>query len=115
MGWLLWALAWAQSAASIVYTYVRLEQRGRAVEEASGAPRSRRSLVLATGNLVVVAGLALLDVVSPWIAAAYLPQWVEVLWGLSHPASGQKPRAIGMRQLAISTLYTALFLLGVRS
>jgi hypothetical protein len=114
-GWLLWVMAWAQSAASIVYTYVRLEQRVRPASEAAGVPHARTAVLLASFNLAATAVLALFDAVSPWLVLPFVPQWLEVLWGSRHPATGQKPRTIGMRQLFVSALFTALFLIGVRS
>lgn len=111
-GWLLWLMTWAQSAASIVYTYVRLEQRVRPADEAAGVPHVRAAVLLASFNLVAVAVLALSDVVSPWLVLAYVPQWLEVLWGIRYPATGWKPRTIGMRQLMVSTMFTVLFLVG---
>jgi hypothetical protein len=114
LGWMLWLLTWAQSAASIVYTYVRLEQRVRPVEEAAVVPHVRTAILLASFNLIAVIGLWVFARISPWLVLAFVPQWLEVLWGVRHPATGQKPKTIGMRQLAISTLYTALFLVGVR-
>ena len=101
-GWLLWLLTWAQSAASIVYTYVRLEQRVRPADEAAGVPHVRSAVVLSSVNLIAAVGLWIFADISPWIVLAFLPQWLEVLWGIRHPATGQKPKTIGMRQLAIS-------------
>jgi hypothetical protein len=112
-GWLLWLLTWAQSAASIVSTYVRLEQRVRPADEAARVPQVRSAVVLASFNLAAAAATGLLDWVSPWVVLAFVPQWFEVLWGIRHPATGQKPRTIGMRQLAVSMAYTGLFLVGV--
>jgi len=112
-GWLLWVLMWAQSGASIVYAYVRLEQRTRPAGEFATIPHTRTAVVFATFNLFAVIVLGLFDVVSLWLCLPYAVQWLEVLWGIRHPAAGQKPRAIGMRQLLVSTLFTALFLVGV--
>ena len=41
---------------------------------------------------------------------AYLPQWLETAWATWHPNPKARPTAIGLRQLAVSTLYTALFI-----
>jgi len=112
-GWLLWVLTWAQSGASIVYTYVRLEQRARSVDDVATIPHTRTAAGFATLNLLAVIALGLLDLVSPWLGLAYAVQWLEVLWGIRHPATGQRPRAIGMRQLIVTTIFTALFVIGV--
>ncbi len=108
-GWLLWLLCWFQSAASIVYIYTRLEQRRRGGKASSRS--SWRSLLYVTFNMVVVAALGVAGVLSPWLWLAYAVQWVETVWGIWHPAVGWRPTAIGLRQLAVSTLFTVVFLL----
>jgi hypothetical protein len=111
-GWWLWLLAWAQSAASILHVYLRLQQRGQ------DRPLSRKekwvmglpSLTVTTLNLLGVAALGMARIVSPQLFIAYLPQWIEALRGSSKPARGWKPSAIGFRQLGITGLYTLLFI-----
>jgi hypothetical protein len=42
----------------------------------------------------------------------YFLQWGETIWGaLFRPAVGAKPTSIGFRQLAVSSLFTLLFIL----
>jgi hypothetical protein len=110
-GWWLWALMWAQSAASIVYAYLRLEQRGlRAVP---ALPQRLRlgwpALLFTSANLVAAGALA----VGGWLPAllplAYAVQWVEALWGTLRPAVGVRPTRIGVRQLLVSVLFTVVF------
>ena len=113
LGWLLWGLTWAQSAASIVFVYMRLQQRS------SREPLSNRrrlalgfpSLTVTSLNLLSVAALGVDGLISRWLFVAYVPQWLEALWGSWKPASGQSPARIGILQLAISSLYTLLFVL----
>lgn len=114
-GWLLWVLTWAQSGASIVYAYLRLEQRTRRAGDAAAIPHTRPAVIFATLNLIAVILLGLFDVITLWLCLPYTVQWLEVLWGVRHPATGRKPQAIGMRQLLVSTLFTVLFIIGVRS
>ena len=45
-----------------------------------------------------------------WIFLPYLLQWLETVWGITHPATGWKPTTIGIRQLIVSTLFTILFI-----
>ncbi len=113
MGWLLWALTWAQSAAAIVYTYLRLAQRvlDRAPGLATRVRMGRSSLLLTTCTLGFVLGLSLGGILPRWLFVPYAVQWVEVLWGIARPAAGFKPQAIGYRQLAVHTLFTVLFIL----
>lgn len=113
MGWMLWALVWFQSSASIVYAYMRLEQRAlrEAPDLAARLRMGRRALLYTTFNLLVVAGLAASGLL-PWLLPIpYAVQWGETLWGtLIKPAVGARPTAIGVRQLVISTLFTVLFI-----
>lgn len=112
-GWTLWALVWMQSAASIVYAYLRLEQR---VLRTLPAPRERwtmgaRALLYTSFNLVLALAGGWGHWLPAWIFLPYLLQWAETLWGIAHPAVGAKPAAIGVRQLIVSTLFTILFIL----
>ncbi len=110
-GWLLWVLLWLQSAASIVYAYLRLEQR--AWKEAPPAKTrwhaGRRALLYTSFNLMLVLALGQTGVVSPWLFLAYAIQWAEALWGITHPAVQARPATIGMRQLLVSALFTLAF------
>lgn len=112
IGWLLLALTWLQSAASIVYAYLRLEQR-----ELDPVPEirirlkmGRRSLLYTTFNLVLVILLSAFNVVSSLLFIPYALQWVEAIWGTFNPAVGLRPTAIGIRQLIVSSLFTILFI-----
>jgi len=112
-GILLWLLMWFQAAASIVYAYTRLEQR---TWKALPPMRERlragwRGLCYTTFNLVTVALLGLLGVLSPWLWLAYVIQWVETLWGTIRPAIHTKPTTIGIRQFLVTTLFTIVFIL----
>lgn len=111
-GWLLFLLTWLQSAASIVYAYLRLEQRNLS-EFPTLLERFRkalRSLAYSTFNIFFVAFLAIIGSVPPMLLLPYLVQWVETIWGTLIPAIGEKPTRIGMRQLIISSLFTILFI-----
>lgn len=111
-GWWLWLLSWLQSAASIVYAFLRLEQRGWSEELAveSRFQRSRRALGYASFNLVLTLVAGQLGWVPIFLWTAYLLQWLETLWGVINPAIGWKPTRVGMRQLIISSLFTILFI-----
>lgn len=112
-GWLLGGLCWLQSAGSILYAFLRLEQR---VLKALPAPpeRLRMALPALVTNLVIfqaVVALAAAQIIPPLLPLAFLVQPLEVVWGgLLRPAVGVKPVKIGMRQLAVSTLFTLLFI-----
>ena len=111
LGWLLWLLTWAQSAASIVYVYLRLQQRVLKTPPTAqgklimGLP----AVTLTSLNVLGVAALGADGLISLALTLAYIPQWIEALWGTYRPAIGYKPSWIGIRQLGVSTLYTLLF------
>ena len=113
IGWWLWILVWLQTAASIVYAYLRLEQRElAAVPGRSGLWRmGRRALAYTTLNLVLTLVLGLASVLPRFLFLPYLVQWTETLWGIFHPAIKWKPVRIGTRQLIVSTLWTILFII----
>ena len=112
-GWWLFLLTWLQSAASIVYAYLRLEQR-----ELSMLPDFRKRLnmeyraVLYTSfNLITVFSLIIFRFLPFWLYIPFLLQWVETIYGTISPAIGKKPTQIGIRQLIVSTAFTFLFIL----
>lgn len=117
LGWWLWALTWLQSAASIVYAYLRLEQREWAQDQTS--PKSRgglwqagsRAFAYTSFNLLLSAALGLSDILPRLVFIPFLLQWIETAWGIQNPAVGWKPTRIGVRQLIVSTLWTVLFIL----
>lgn len=111
-GWWLFALTWLQSAASIVYAYLRLDQR-----DWSYIPpwrdrmrRAWRSLLYTSFNLALVIGAGLAGMIPASLFAPYALQWGETIYGTLRPAVGVKPTRIGVRQLLISSLFTLLFI-----
>ena len=109
-GWWLWILAGLQNAASIVYAYLRLEQRDQPQVSARGLRRTGlRAFVCTTFNLAFSLSLGLTSVLPRFIFIPYLVQWSETMWGIFHPAVGWKPTRVGIRQLIVSTLWTILF------
>ena len=112
-GWWRWVLVWLQAAASIVYAYLRLSQR----EQAMGLKRSEmwkmgwRSALYTSFNLASVLTVSLLAVLPRLLFISYLVQWLESMWGITHPAIAWKPTRIGVRQLIVSTIWTVLFII----
>jgi hypothetical protein len=113
IGWLLLALTWLQSAASIVHAYLRLEQRELDLvpDIKDRLKMGRRAIIYTTFNLIFVAALAMISLVSPLLPLPYALQWGETIWGTFKPAIGMRPTAIGFRQLFVSSLFTLLFIL----
>ncbi|MBI5823112.1 MAG: YwiC-like family protein [Chloroflexi bacterium] len=116
-GWWLWGFTWLQSAASIVYTYLRLGQRELEPDQASVKIRGGwwrmgfRALAYTSFNLVLSVALGLSNLVPRFIFIPFLLQWLETIWGISRPAVGWKPAQIGIRQLIVSILWTILFII----
>ncbi len=112
--WWLWFLLWLQAAASIVYIFVRLEQRtwDAVPPRVERLRHGWRALLYGGFNLALVALAGWRGWVSPWLWVPYALQAVEILWGvLVAPAVGRRPTAIGLRQLAVYGLFTVAFLL----
>lgn len=117
-GWWLWILTWLQSAASIVYAYLRLEQRefdaGAVIPFKMRWKMGGRALLYTTFNLGVALALGMLGHIPLYLFGAFLIQWAETVWGIVHPASGWKASRIGLRQLIVTILWTAAFITGWR-
>ncbi|MGD9093721.1 MAG: YwiC-like family protein [Anaerolineales bacterium] len=113
LGWWLFFLTWFQSAASIVYAYLRLKQRDlpSVPDVRTRLHMARRALLYTSFNLLVVVVLSLIEVLPTLLPIPYALQWGETLWGTFNPAIGAQPTRIGFRQLTISTLFTLLFIL----
>ncbi len=111
-GWWLWLLAWLQSAASILYAYLRLEQRVLpAVPARSEQWRMARGAAAFTSfNVLFTFVLAMAGLLPKLIFVPYAVQWLESLWGTIQPAVKVKPVFIGVRQLVVSVLWTVLFI-----
>jgi hypothetical protein len=112
-GWWLFMLTWLQSAASIVYAYLRLEQRKlSSLPDVAGRIRMGwRAWLYATFNLAFTVFLGVLGLVSATLYLPFALQWLETSWGALRPAQGLKPTQIGLRQLIVSSLFTLLFIL----
>jgi hypothetical protein len=113
LGWWLFLLAWFQSAASIVYAYLRLEQR---LLNARPDPRQclrmgKRAIRYTTFNLIAVSAFSITGILPTLLPIPYALQWGETIWGIFNPAIGAKPTAIGIRQLIVSILFTILFII----
>ncbi len=114
VGWLLWGLCWLQSAASIVYAYLRLEQRQWSEVPARLGDRlrlARRVLAYTTFNFLLTFSLGVSGLIPPNLWLAYALQWGESLYGSLRPAFKVPPTRIGIRQLVVSTAFTVLFIL----
>jgi hypothetical protein len=113
LGWLLWVLCWLQAAGSIIYIYLRLQQR-RLTSMPNNIERwqmARPAIGFNLFALLAVAALSLLGLTSLWLVLVFGIQMAEAVWGAAKPAFKAKPTVIGVRQLVISTLFTLAFIL----
>jgi hypothetical protein len=113
LGWWLWGLTWLQSAASIVYAYLRLEQRtwSEIPIIKSRLKFGRRAILYSSFNLAVTIILPSLGFLPALIFTPYALQFGETIWGTLNPAVKVKPTRIGLRQLTVSTFFTILFII----
>ena len=112
-GWWLFILTWFQSAASIVYAYLRLEQRQLSgpINLKTKLILGRRAIIYTSFNLVTVAIFSFSGGLPSFLPLPYLIQWAETIWGTIYPAIGFKPTQIGIRQLIVSTIFTVTFII----
>jgi hypothetical protein len=112
-GWLLFALCWAQSGASIVYAYLRLAQRvlPTAPPPAERLRMGTHALLAASANVAAVAALSIAGLAPRWLPVPFALQWAESVYGTMRPAVGYRPKRIGLRQLGVTTGFTVLFIL----
>jgi hypothetical protein len=112
-GWWLFFLVWFQSAASIVYAYLRLQQRTlpSVPPFKTRLGMGARALVYSSFNMGAVIVFSFSGVLPTFLPLPYILQWVETIWGTYRPAVGLKPARIGTRQLIVSILFTILFIL----
>lgn len=116
-GWWLWVFTWLQSAASIVYAYLRLGQREISPEQAASMSQSdwrrlgTRAFLYTSFNVLFSAAMGIMNFIPTWIFLPFLLQWLEMIWGIHCPAVGWKPVKIGVRQLIVSIIWTVLFIL----
>ncbi|HEX8992825.1 MAG TPA: YwiC-like family protein [Anaerolineales bacterium] len=111
-GWWLWLLTWLQSAASILYAYLRLAQRvlPQAPDRGEQWRMARGAVAFTTFNVLFSLALGLSGALPRLIFIPYAVQWLESLWGTFHPAVKLKPVRIGVRQLIVSSLWTGFFI-----
>ena len=112
-GWLLWSLTSTQSAASIVYAYLRLNQRQlhEKPDPLNRLKMGSRALLYSSFNFISVLTLSIIHITPSLLPIAYVIQWLETIWGTTNPALGVKPKTIGLRQMLISIIYTILFII----
>ncbi len=112
VGWVLWVLVWFQSAASIIHAYMRLNHRTQAQipARAEKIQLGKRALMYTSFNFALSLVLGIIGLLPRFIFIPYLLQFGETLWWVFNPDINAKPKAVGFRQLGVSTLFTILFI-----
>lgn len=106
-GAVLWALCAAKSAASVVHVTVKLRQR-RMPETPAPADSARMHAPALAFHVVNAAAAIVLTVIgaAPWLVAlGFAVVLVEAAVNAFQPATGKKPVQIGLRQLAVSSVF----------
>jgi YwiC-like protein len=111
----LWGLQFAHSTAAVLAVHARLEAR-LAARAPWNLDQARRRAVVA--QALLLAGAALLGTLGKWGMAAALALSGGVhsadLWRLRNPRFVEIPlRRVGLRELALSTLVSAMLLVGL--
>ena len=113
---LLWALCWLQSAAAIVYVYLRLAQRRLSV--APPMPErwrmGRRAVLYAAVNLVGSCALAAARIVPLLTPVAFAAMLAQAIGGTREPCVGARPQRIGFAQVAATAIFAALLIVAYR-
>jgi hypothetical protein len=111
-GWGLFLLTWLQAAASIIYAYLRLDQRTlQSLPNTTTKLRMGRWTLLFTGiNLFAILLLVLFNLLPKLIWLPYAVQFGEAIRGTLKPAIGIKVVLIGAQLTVVSAIFTALFI-----
>ncbi len=113
----LWILTGLQAAGAIIYVF-----RSLAYRRMSAAPAwpdrwrlAWRALLFNLFNLLFVGGLALAGAVPAGAALAFGLMLAEVIYGnLMRPPAGVRPVIIGLRQTAVTILFSLALILAYR-
>ncbi len=116
-GWLLWLLCALQGFGAIVYIYLRLAHR-RLPRAPMWPARWRMALptvAINSANVLIVVALATAGLIPFAVIAPFLLMLGEALYGgLWCVGVGVKPVVIGVRQVAVTALFSLVLILAYR-
>jgi hypothetical protein len=113
----LWVLCWLQSAAAIVYVYLRLAQR-RLTEMPPMPQRvrmGRRAIAYASANFAGSIVLAVLRIIPPLTPIAFAAMLAQAIGGTRAPGVGAKPQRIGFAQVGATAVFAVLMIVAYRA
>lgn len=111
-----WLLCWFQSAAAIVYVYVRLEQRRMSAMPTRSQQWAMgwRAVLYHTFNLAASLMLSVARVLPPLVPLAFAAMLAEAVRGTFRPAVGVKPQILGLSQVAVTIVFVVLLVFAYR-
>ena len=118
---LLWFLTWGYAVVSIVYIYLRLDQRQNKVEEEIEMSRSRRlnlgrpAMQIAAAALLLVTAGTYFRVLPRFAPLPFVVTQVQVITGTLRPAIGARPSRIGLVQVGAFLIFTTLTIWAFRT
>ena len=111
-----WLLCWFQSAAAIVYVYLRLKQR-----RLPAVPTRQqlwamgwRTLMYHAFNFAASVVLSVLRILPPLVPLAFAAMLAMAIHGTFRPAVGVKPQVLGFAQVGATVGFVVLLVLAYR-
>jgi len=111
-GWMLWILCWILSAMSIIHVHGRLDQHRMGDADRGFLQRpGRRAWATNTVLMVLVVTLSAYPAAPAFLPVPFLLQWAETARAAFSVTPAPRAATIGLRQLVVSSLFTALFII----
>jgi hypothetical protein len=108
----LWILTWLYSIVSIVYVYLRLQQRQLKSSPDSTARfrMGKAAMRTAAAALLLVALLTIARQVPRFAPLPFVFAQLHVFWGAMAPAVGARPQRVGYAQVGAYAVFTLLLI-----
>jgi hypothetical protein len=109
----LWILTWLYSIVSIVYVYLRLEQRqlDETPDSDERLEMGRPAMRVAAAALLLVTLLTLTRQLPRFAPVPFVVTQIHVIWGVVSPAVGARPQRVGFAQVGAFILFVALLII----
>lgn len=108
----LWILMWLQSAASIVQVHSRLTVRRSGANGEPDGVSPWRALAYHGASAAASALAALMELAPAMAPVAFSIPLIDGVLSMARPDPSAPPRAIGLRQLTISSVFVLLMVIG---
>ena len=109
----LWVLTWLYSITSIVYVYMRLEQRllDHPPDSEEKIKMGKPAMRTAGAALLLVTVLTLTRQLPRFAPLPFVVTQIHVIWGVISPAVGVRPQRIGYSQVGAFIIFVGLLIL----